>query len=200
MEDSILNHVYTLQEMAIALNVPNEQTSCIYYFSKKEKLDKILFNIPVLEKFKPFLFIIKHKKAKVYVMSAKIFDQYLLTGLLPETGTEYREPDISKKEYWQYESSNFYELSTKDNWDFALNYFKQNDNNVEGENIWDIFLAGCARMNYYQDSNTDLDTRIKYAIVEYMMRRPQFFTTDDFIDNPLLHKQYGSDNPQNRGE
>ena len=45
-----------------------------------------------------------------------------------------------------------------------------------------------------------LDTRIKYAIVEYMMRRPQFFTTDDFIDNPLLHKQYGSDNPQNRGE
>ena len=45
-------------------------------------------------------------------------------------------------------------------------------------------------MNYYQDENTSIDQRIKYAIVEYMLKRPQFFTTDDFIDNPILHKKY----------
>ena len=153
--------------------------------------------MPILEKFKPFIFLTKIKGKKVYVISAKIFDNYLYTGLLPDKNTEYRVPDISKKEYWEYDSSYMYELNTKENWEFALDYFK--DANIESEDIWNIFLAGCARINYYQDSDVSIDQRIKYALMEYMIRRPQFFTTDDFIDNPILHKKYNLNNIQNKG-
>ena len=45
-------------------------------------------------------------------------------------------------------------------------------------------------MDYYEGTRTDLEQRIKYAIVEYMLRRPQFFSTEDFVDNPILHKKY----------
>ena len=197
MEDSILRCVYTLQEMAIALNLPSEKISSINYYTGKEKLDSIFANMPILEKFKPFIFLAKIKGKKVYVISAKIFDNYLYTGLLPDKNTEYRVPDISKKEYWEYDSSYMYELNTKENWEFALDYFK--DANIESEDIWNIFLAGCARINYYQDSEVSIDQRIKYALMEYMVRRPQFFTTDDFIDNPILHKKYNLNNIQNKG-
>lgn len=191
MEDSLLNGVYTLQEIAIALNLETQKITTISYYSSKENLEAIFLNIPILQKFKPFLFLTKVKDKKVYVISAKIFDKYLMTGLLPEKSTEYRNPDISKKEYWEYDSSYIYELNTKENWDFALNYFE--DSKIESEDIWNIFLAGCSRMDYYQESTTSIDQRIKYAIMEYMMRRPQFFTTDDFVDNPLLHKKYSQE-------
>ena len=45
-------------------------------------------------------------------------------------------------------------------------------------------------MDYYEGKNVELEQRIKYAIVEYMIRRPQFFTTEDFVDNKILHKKY----------
>ena len=42
MEDSILRCVYTLQEMAIALNLPSEKISSINYYTGKEKIDSII--------------------------------------------------------------------------------------------------------------------------------------------------------------
>ena len=45
-------------------------------------------------------------------------------------------------------------------------------------------------MDYYEGKNTSLEQRIKYAIVEYMVRRPQFYSTEDFVDNKVLHKKY----------
>lgn len=197
--NNILNNVYTLQEVGIALNLSTDEITKIKYFTSHENLEKILLNVPALEKFRPFIFFIKVEKKGLYVISAKIFDKYLLTGLLPEKNNEYRKPDLSKKEYWEYDSSYLYELETKSNWDFALSYFRQKDDRVESEDIWNIFLAGCSRMNYFQGNDTDVEQRIKYAIMEYMIRRPQFFTTDDFIDNPLLHKKYNTNNIQNQG-
>ena len=67
--------------------------------------------------------------------------------------------------------------------DFASELFGDSE-------IWNIFLSGSARMDYYEGADVSLEQRIKYAIVEYMMRRPQFYTTDDFVDNPVLHKKY----------
>lgn len=185
---NIFNYVYTLQEIAEVLDLDANSITLINYYSKRQEIDKICSNIPILSKFKPFLKLIQIKKKKIYVIPAKIFELYLETGLLPDTGIDYREPDINKKEFWEYNSSYFYELCTKNNWEFALDYFKKIDENIEEEDIWNIFLAGCARMNYYQESNIDVDQRIKLAIMEYMMRRPQFFTSNDFVDNPLLHK------------
>jgi hypothetical protein len=45
-------------------------------------------------------------------------------------------------------------------------------------------------MDYYGGENIPLEQRIKYAIVEYMTRRPQFFTTEDFVENKILYKKY----------
>ena len=45
-------------------------------------------------------------------------------------------------------------------------------------------------MNYYQGIDIKLEQRIKYAIVEYMMKRPQFFNTNDFVENEILIKKY----------
>lgn len=197
MEDNILKYVYTLQEIGIALNLGTEEITSITYYSNKQNLDRIILDIPILKKFKPYIFFTKVGRKNLYVISSKIFDKYLLTGLLPDKNTEYREADLTKKEYWEYNSSYFFELNTKENWNFALSYFKDKDSKVEEEDIWNIFLAGCARMNYYQGSNINIDQRIKFAIMEYMIRRPQFFTTDDFIDNPVLHKKYNSNSIQN---
>ena len=55
-------------------------------------------------------------------------------------------------------------------------------------------MSGSARMNYYEEKDTDLEQRIKYAIVEYMVRRPQFYSIDDFYDNEILHRKYGKKN------
>lgn len=192
--NNIINHIYTLQEIGMVLNLSQEEITTINYYSKKNKLDEIIIKIPVLKKFKPFIISTKIENKNYYAVAAKVFDTYLDTGLLPEINREYRQPDIEKKEYWEYNPSYFYELNTKENWEFALNYFKQKDPKIELDDIWGIFLAGCSRMNYYQNTDTDIDKRIKFAIMEYMVRRPQFFTTDDFVDNPLLHNK---DNIQN---
>ena len=45
-------------------------------------------------------------------------------------------------------------------------------------------------MDYYEGESVTLEQRIKYAIVEYMIRRPQFFTTEDFVENEILYKNY----------
>ena len=76
-----------------------------------------------------------------------------------------------------------FEIDPNSGFDFAKDIFKDCD-------IWNLFLSGCARMNYYQGKSTKLQDRIKYAIVEYMMKRPQFFTTEDFVENEVLIKKY----------
>ena len=45
-------------------------------------------------------------------------------------------------------------------------------------------------MDYYEGKHLSLEQRIKFAIVEYMMKRPQFYNTEDFVDNEILHKKY----------
>lgn len=187
--NSLLNHVYTLQEIANVLNLSLDDIAIINYYSKKKQLYEILSKVPKLKKFEPFLKLIKVQGKNLFIIPAIIFDKYLEIGILPDTGIDVKEPDINKKEYWEYNSSYIYEFNTKDNWEFALKYFRDKDYRIESEDIWNIFLAGCARMNYYQENNIDISQRIKYAIMEYMLRRPQYFNTDDFIDNPELRKK-----------
>ena len=187
--NSLLNYVYTLQEIANVINLSLDDLAIINYHSRKKQIDEILSKVPSLRKFKPFIKLIHAQGKNLYVIPAIIFDKYIETGILPDTGIDVKEPDINKKEYWQYNSSYTYELNTKDNWEFALKYFRENDYRIESEDIWDIFLAGCARMNYYQETDIDVSQRIKYAIMEYMLRRPQYFNTNDFVDNPNLHKK-----------
>ena len=93
------------------------------------------------------------------------------------------EPDTDRLEHWQYVNPLVFEINPETDFEFAKNIYKDCD-------IWNLFLAGSARIDYYEDSKTTLEQRIKYAIVEYMMRRPQFYSTNDFVDNEILHKKY----------
>lgn len=190
---SILKHFYTLQEIAMALNFSDEEINTIASLAKFKDLNLIIRELPKLKRFRPYIRLINVQKKEVFVIPVKVFDLYIKTGLLTDFGSNNDIPDTDKKEYWQYQSSDTFEISTKDNWEFGLNYFKQNSDKVEAEDIWDIFQAGCSRMNYYQKEDTTITQRIKYALMEYMVRRPQFFTTDDFVDNPLLHKEYSKE-------
>lgn len=76
-----------------------------------------------------------------------------------------------------------FEINPETNFDFAKKIFPNC-------NLWNLFLSGCARMDYYEGEDVTLEQRIKYAIVEYMIRRPQFFTTEDFVENEILHRKY----------
>ena len=92
-------------------------------------------------------------------------------------------PDKNKLEYWQYIPPICFNINPNEGFEFAEKLFNTTD-------IWNLFLSGSARMDFYQGEKVSLEQRIKYAIVEYMIRRPQFYTTDDFVDNPILHKKY----------
>lgn len=116
-------------------------------------------------------------------MSAYIYDVYTETGLLPNLEDVDIDPNTEKLEHWQYINPLVFEINPETGFDFAKNIF-------EDCNIWNLFLSGSARMDYYEEEKTSLEQRIKYAIVEYMVRRKQFYTTDDFVDNKILHKKY----------
>lgn len=184
-ENNLLNYFYTIEEIAIALNFNEEEQGIVSYYSKTKKIDNLYEEVPKLAKFKPYIRTIYIDKKMIYVISAITFDLYIKTGLLPDRGTDVKEPDKNKREYWQYNSANTYELCTKDEWGFALDYFQSKDANITEDDIWNIFLAGCARIDYTQGSTTTISQRIKYAIMEYMLKRPQFFNTSDFVEGTL---------------
>lgn len=183
---NFFNGLYTLQEIAIHHNFSENDIKSLTNLSKKEELDKIMIRFPQLKKFIPYCELYQKDNKKFYAMPAYIYDTYVNTGFLINIKNYDEESDINKKEYWQYNVPLYLNIKPQENLEFAKGIF----NNLEDDEIWKLFLSGNARMNYYQDENTSIDQRIKYAIVEYMLKRPQFFTTDDFIDNPILHKKY----------
>lgn len=182
MKNNILRYFYTLQEIAEAINCSEEEKREISFYSRFRNLDEIVNHVPILGKFKKYIQKVKVQGKEIFVINSKIFDSYMSTGILKDVGDDINETSTSKKEYWQYTPSSTYEMTTKDEWGFALDYFKSKDENIEEEDIWNIFLAGNARMDYLQDSKTTISQRIKYAIMEYMMRRPQIFYSSDFLD------------------
>lgn len=177
-----LDNLYTLPEIAINNNINMNRISVLSKFMNEKNIDAIKRNFPELNKFIPYCswFIIQDKN--VLAMSAYIYDLYKTTGLLPNLEDFDINPDTNRLEHWQYINPLIFEINPESGFDFAKDIFKCD--------IWNLFLSGSARMNYYEEKNITLEQRIKYAIVEYMIRRPQFYTTDDFTDNEILHKKY----------
>lgn len=173
--------LYTLIEIAINNNV--SKISSLSRYLNEKNIDAIRENFPELVKFLPYCrwYIIQDKN--MLAMSAYVYDIYKETGLLPNLDVFDINPDIEKLEHWQYVNPLIFELNPEEGFEFAKGIYKDCD-------IWNLFLSGSARMNYYEGKNISLEQRIKYAIVEYMIRRPQFYTTDDFVDNEILHKKY----------
>lgn len=184
--------LYTLIEIAINNNVKKSRLSSLSYYLNKKDEASIKEKYPELAKFMPYCkwYIIQERN--MLAMSAYTYDVYRDTGLLPNLENYDINPDVGRLEYWQYVNPLIFEINPDSQFEFANVVFKDC-------NIWNLFLAGCARMNYYQEENIDLEQRIKYAIVEYMIRRPQFFTTEDFVDNPILHKKYKKDRGNKNG-
>lgn len=175
--------LYTLVEIAINNNIPEDRMFALTYYLGTRDIAKIKKNFPELKKFIPYCkwYVIQEKN--MLAMSAYIYDVYKSTGLLPDLKNYDVNPDKEKLEHWQYINPLIFEINPETQFEFAKSIFKDC-------NIWNLFLSGCARMDFYEGTNTELEKRIKYAIVEYMARRPQFFTTEDFVENPVLHKKY----------
>lgn len=175
--------LYTLIEIAINNNVDSKKINSLSYYLNKKDIDSIRQKFPELLKFIPYCkwYVIQEKN--ILAMSAYIYDVYRDTGLLPNLDNFDINPDIDKLEHWQYINPLVFEINPETGFEFAKKIYKDCD-------LWNLFLAGCARMDYYEGKNVELEQRIKYAIVEYMIRRPQFFTTEDFVDNKILHKKY----------
>lgn len=182
------NSIYTLQEISIHHNVTENDLKKISKLSDKKKISKISEEFIFLKKFIPYCEIYRINNKNVYAMPAYIYDLYSSTGMLIDIGLYDKQPDINKKEYWQYNPSITLELNPNDDWEFASELIK--DKNMSTDDIWKMFMSGSARINFYQEENTTIQQRIKYAIMEYMLKRPQFYTIDDFIENPILHKKY----------
>lgn len=175
--------LYTLNEIAINNNIDKKSIPNLSFYMNKKDVEGIKKKFPSLAKFIPYCkwYIIQEKN--ILAMSAYIYDIYKDTGLLPNLENYDINPDKERLEHWQYVNPLVFEMNPDSDFEFAKSIYKDC-------NIWNLFLSGCARMNYYENDNITLEKRIKYAIVEYMLRRPQFFTTEDFVDNPLLHKKY----------
>lgn len=175
--------LYTLIEIAINNNIEQKDIPSLSYYLNQKDITSIKEKFPKLSKFIPYCKWYHIQDRNVLAMSAYIYDIYKDTGLLPNLDSFDINPDIERLEHWEYVNPLIFEINPDTQFEFANNIYKDG-------NVWNIFLAGCARMNYYEGINIDLEQRIKYAIVEYMIRRPQFFTTEDFVDNPILHKKY----------
>lgn len=180
---NFLNNIYTLIEIAINKNISKGRLSLLSHYLDKKDIEKIKLNFPELNIFIPYCnwYIIQGKN--MLGMSAYLYDLYKQTGLLPNIQDFDFNPDIERLEHWQYINPLVFEINPETDFEFAENIFPDC-------NIWNLFLSGSARMNYYENKNISLEQRIKFAIVEYMMRRPQFYDTKDFIDNEILHKKY----------
>lgn len=175
--------LYTLVEIAINNNIKDSRLIALYHYLDEKKIEDIRQKFPELSKFIPYCKWYRIQGKNVLAMSAYIYDVYKDTGLLPNLENYDLNPDIEKLEHWQYVNPLVFEMNPETDFEFAKEIFKNC-------NIWNLFLSGCARMNYYEGDNITLEQRIKFAIVEYMLRRPQFFTTEDFVENPILYKKY----------
>ena len=177
------DNLYTLIEIAVNNNIAGRQILTLSRYLHEKKIDLIKEKFPKLCKFIPYCKWYVIQGANMLAMSAYVYDIYKETGLLPNLEDFDINPDTEKLEHWQYINPLVFEINPETDFDFAKEIF--------GDcNIWNLFLSGCARMDYYEDKKTTLEQRIKYAIAEYMIRRPQFFTTEDFVDNNILHKKY----------
>lgn len=177
------DNFYTLIEIAINNNLESTKIKSLSNILNKKNIDKIREDYPELKKFLPYCnwFVIQGRN--MLCMSAYIYDLYKETGLLPNLEDVDINPDINKLEHWQYINPLIFEINPETGFEFAEKLY-------EKCNVWNLFLSGSARMNYYEGKNISLEQRIKYAIVEYMMRRPQFYSTEDFVDNPIMHGKY----------
>lgn len=177
------NNLYTLIEIAINNNIESGKLGTLSQYMHQKDLFSIKENFPEVSKFIPYCnwYIIQGRN--VLAMSAYIYDVYKQTGLLPNIDDVDINPDIEKLEHWQYINPLVFEMNPESGFDFAERVFPDC-------NIWNLFLAGSARMDYYGGESVPLEQRIKYAIVEYMMKRPQFYSAEDFVDNEILHKKY----------
>lgn len=175
--------LYTLIEIAINHNISDKRIITLSTFLNEKKIEKIKEYFPELTKFIPYCkwYVLQNKN--VLAMSAYMYDMYKKTGLLPDLSMYDYEPDINKLEHWEYVNPPFFEINPDNNFEFAKKIYKDCD-------IWNLFLSGSARMDFYEGKKTSLEQRIKYAIVEYMIRRPQFYTTDDFVYNEILQRKY----------
>lgn len=179
---NFFGNLYTLIEIAINNNYDlNEIRKLTNYMDKKDT-EKIKENFPELSKFIPYCNWYELKGKNILAISAYIYDLYKETGLLPDLGNYDFEPDINKLEHWEYINPYVYEINPNDGFEFAEKLFDAD--------IWNLFLSGNARMNFYEGRDIKLEQRIKYAIVEYMLKRPQFFNTEDFVENKILTKKY----------
>ena len=177
------DNLYTMIEIAINNNIKNNKLAALSKYLNDKNIDAIREKFPQLNKFIPFCNWYVIQDRNMLAMSAYIYDIYKETGLLPNLKQFDYEPDTDRLEHWQYVNPLVFEINPETDFEFAKNIYKDCD-------IWNLFLAGSARIDYYEDSKTTLEQRIKYAIVEYMMRRPQFYSTNDFVDNEILHKKY----------
>lgn len=175
--------LYTLIEIAMNHNIEGRDLSTLSKFLNEKNLYSIKEKFPELVKFIPYCDWYVLQGRNVLAMSAYIYDVYKQTGLLPEVNDSDINPDIEKLEHWQYVNPLVFQINPDNGFDFAENVFP-------GCDLWNLFLSGSARMDYYSGEKVSLEQRIKYAIVEYMVRRPQFFNTEDFVDNEILHKKY----------
>lgn len=174
---------YTLIEIAININIDKSKMRLLSTQLNAKRIDKISANFPELSKFLPYCdwYVIQGKN--MLCMSAYYYDMYKDTGLLPNIENFDKNPDVNKLEHWQYVNPLIFEMDPETDFEFAKKIYPNCD-------IWSLFLSGCARMDYYEGKKVSTEQRIKYAMVEYMTRRPQFFTTEDFVDNEILHKKY----------
>lgn len=177
------NNLYTLIEIAINNNIEGKRLSVLSSYLNKKDIQSIKKNFPELIKYIPYCRWYVLQDRNVLAMSAYIYDTYKQTGFLPNLEDVDINPDVNKLEHWQYINPFLFEIDPYSGFDFAKKVFPDCD-------IWNLFLAGSARMDYYEESKTSLEQRVKYAIVEYMVRRPQFYSTEDFVDNEILHKKY----------
>lgn len=175
--------LYTLIEIAINNNVSQDKMSYLSKLLNQKDVEKIKEKFPELTKFIPYCKWYVIQGRNTLAMSAYIYDVYKETGFLPDISNYDINPDRRKLEHWKYNNPLTFEINPETDFEFARGIFSNC-------NIWNLFLAGCARMDYYEGKDVSLEQRIKYAIVEYMARRMQFFSTDDFVDNPVLHKKY----------
>lgn len=175
-------NLYTLIEIAINNNVEDGRLGTLSRILNKKDIYVLKEKFPELEKFIPYCswYVIQGKN--MLAMSAYLYDIYKQTGILPNMQEIDINPDIEKLEHWQYINPLIFEINPESGFEFAEDIFNCD--------IWNLFLSGSARMDYYEGKSVPLEQRIKYAIVEYMMRRPQFYSTEDFVDNEILHKKY----------
>lgn len=181
-EIKFFGNLYTILEIMMHQNYKIEDVQKVSRYMNEKKKDHIMEKYPDLKKFIPYCNWYELEGKNILAMSAYVYDLYTETGLLPDLQNYDFEPDKEKLEHWQYINPYVYEINPNDGFEFASEIYDCD--------VWNLFLSGNARMNFYEGKDIKLEQRIKYAIVEYMLKRPQFFNTDDFVENKILTKKY----------